>query len=316
MSDADDREAAAPQAKRGRVRRATPRSVNFRLGRRQVTQIGGQPASWREAYHVILSLDWIRFLGLVSVLFLAVNVIFATAYWIVPGSITNARPESLADAFFFSVETVSTVGYGDMFPHGVYGHIIASLETFVGLISTALATGVAFVRFSRPRARIMFAEHPVVAPFNAVPTLMIRVANERHNRLLAASVRVTLNRSETTLEGTHFRRLIDLKLARDQNPTFALTWTIMHPIDAASPFHGHTAKDLHDSDDILVVAIAATDDILNDDVHARHEYSLNRIRFDHRYADVIAVEGDRLTVDLTRFHDVHPIAAAGEDGTG
>jgi inward rectifier potassium channel len=298
----------APQ----RPRRVSNRSVSFRLGRRVVTQIGGQRASWREGYHYVLSLNWLSFLGLVALLFFTINALFGAAFWLVPGSLANARPGSFADAFFFSVETLATVGYGDMFPATFYAHVVASFETFVGLIGVAMTTGIAFVRFSRPRARIMFANHPVVASFNGVPTLMLRAANERHNLLLEASARVTLNRREVTMEGGNIRRLIDLDLARNQNPTFALTWTIMHTIDSRSPLYGRSAEQLRESDEVLIVSITGIDETLNDTIHARHEYPLSMIRLDHRYADVVMFDGDRLTVDLTQFHEVVPVPPSAE----
>jgi inward rectifier potassium channel len=282
------------------------RRTRFRLGHRIVTQIGGQRTSWRELYHVVLSLTWWGFLGAVALLFFAINSLFGALFWLVPDSLANARPGSFADAFFFSVETLATVGYGDMYPHTLYAHVVASVETFVGLIGVAMTTGIAFVRFSKPRARIMFTQHPVITRFNGAPTLMLRAANERHNLLLEASARVTLTRRELTLEGHKIRRLIDLPLLRDQNPTFALTWTIMHAIDEHSPFYGRTAADFADSDEMLIVSIVGIDETLNDTIHARHEYKLATIRFDHRHADVVMFDGDQLTVDLTRFHEIVP----------
>jgi inward rectifier potassium channel len=193
-----------------------------------------------------------------------------------------------------------------MYPATFYGHVVASLETFIGLIGVATTTGIAFVRFSRPRARIIFARHPVVTTFNGVPTLMFRAANERHNLLLEATVRVTLNRREKTLEGDDFRRLTDLELVRNQSPAFALTWTIMHPIVAGSPLQGWSPEEFEDDDGLLVVSIAGIDETLNDSVYARHEYPLSEVRFDHRFADVVTFDGEKMTVDLTRFHDVTP----------
>jgi len=291
-------------------RAARQRSIRYRLGGRQVTKIGVAPASWRETYHAVLSLSWPQFLALILVLYLGINGVFGLAYVEVPGCIANTRPGSFSDAFFFSVETLASLGYGYFYPASLYGHVVAALESLIGLFSVATMTGLVFVRFSRPHARIMFGRHAVVAPFNGVPTLMIRAANERHSQLLEASVWVTVNRAETTLEGAAFRRLIDLKLNRDRSPTFALTWTIMHPIDSASPLYGLSEQQLHDSGDFLVVSIAAIDETLNDTVHARHEYSARNIRFNHRFADVIAVDEDRLTVDLRRFHDIHALDAA------
>jgi inward rectifier potassium channel len=277
---------------------------------RQRSKIGVERARWREAYHTVLGLGWAQFLGLVLALYLGINGIFALLYASVPGCVANTRPGNLSDAFFFSVETLASLGYGYFYPATLFGHVVAACESLLGLIAVAMMTGLIFVRFSRPHARIIFTRNAVIAPFNGVPTLMIRAANERHNLLLEANVWVTINSSATTLEGDAFRRLIDLKLVRDRNPTFTLTWTIMHPIDAASPLYGLTAEQLQERGDVLVVSIAGIDETLNDTVHARHEYSAHDIVFQHRFADVIAVDAERLTVDLTRFHEIHPLAPA------
>ena len=301
---------ASPAPARRRHRQNGIRTVSFRIGRRVITQIGAEAPSWRETYHFVLGLNWFQFLALVAVLYFAINALFGAAYWLVPGSLANARPGKFSDAFFFSVETLSTVGYGEWSPATFYGHMVASIESFVGLLAVAMTTGIVFVRFSRPRARIMFSREAVVAPFNGVPTLMIRAANERHNLLLEASVRVTLIRREVTLEGVTIRRLIDLPLVRDQNPTFVLTWTVMHAIDAGSPLYGRTEEQLAESQETMVVSIVGIDETLNETVYARQEYRLGMIRFNHRFIDVVTQDGERTTVDLRRLHDLTPIEAA------
>jgi inward rectifier potassium channel len=286
------------------------RSIRYRMGARQVTKIGIAPATWRETYHAVLGMSWPRFLGVLLLLYLSINGLFGLAYFAQPGCVANARPGRFGDVFFFSVETLASLGYGFFYPATLYGHVVSALESLIGLVSVATMTGLVFVRFSRPHARVMFSRQAVIAPFNGVPTLMIRAANERHNLLLEASVWATINRAETTLEGAPFRRLIDLKLVRERNPTFTLTWTIMHPIDASSPLYGLNEAQLHDSGAILVVSMAAIDETLNDTVHARHEYAARSIRFNHRFADVIKLDEEQLTVDLRLFHDIHPLDAA------
>jgi inward rectifier potassium channel len=222
--------------------------------------------------------------------------------------VANARPGSFIDMVFFSIETLATVGYGYMNPGSTYGHVVASAEILLGMVEVAAATGLLFARFSRPTSRIMFSSVAVITPFNGVPTLMLRTGNERANLILEASVRASLVRRETTLEGQLFTRFYDLKLERDTTSVFALTWTILHKIDENSPFWGKTQKDLHDEMATLSVAISGTDDTLNDFVHARQSYSAEHIYFGYHFADIMSdkQEGDVRILDYSKFHDVHP----------
>lgn len=287
-----------------------PRRVQFQMGSTQVTKIGAARMGWTDTYHFVLGLSWPRFLALIVALFLGINLAFATAYYLLPDSIGNARPGVFADRFFFSADTFSTVGYGNMYPATLAGHALATVEMLVGLISVATVTGLVFARFSAPRARILFSDVMVVAPFNGVPTLMLRAANERHNLILEATVKVTLNRRETTVEGESFRHLIDLPLVRERTPAFSLSWTVMHPIDENSPFHGHTLEQLCEEGAVLTVSLTGMDEVLNDTVHARTDYHARQIRFGHRFVDVLERDGDSLVVDFTRFHDTQPVQAA------
>jgi inward rectifier potassium channel len=140
---------------------------------------GSSRFDMRDPYHLAVALTWPQFLATLLAIYLLVNVVFATLFWLVPGSVANARPHNFGDVFFFSIETLATVGYGEMYPATLYGHIIAAAEIVGGLGFTAIVTGLTFVRFSRPRAKLLFASNPVVAVHNGKPTLMLRVANGR-----------------------------------------------------------------------------------------------------------------------------------------
>src|SRR5262249_17886530 len=157
-----------------------------------------------------------------------VNVVFASLFWLVPGSVANARPHNFGDAFFFSIETLATVGYGEMHPTTPYGRVIAAIEIVCGLGFTAILTGLTFVRFSRPRAKLVFASHPVVAMHNGKSTLMVRVGNARLAVLLDAAAKLNVLLSATSSEGKRFRRAQELRLERAHLPAFPLTWTLMH----------------------------------------------------------------------------------------
>jgi inward rectifier potassium channel len=275
------------------------------LGERKYTKIGIRRRGWRDAYHLILALSWPEFFLLIVLIYLAANVLFAAVYGLQPGAVANTG-HGFLDRLFFSIETLSTVGYGYMYPVTVFAHVIASIEIFVGLLSVALVTGLVFARFSRPRARILFSNVAVVGGFNGVSTLMIRAANERHNLILEADVTMTLVQEETTAEGERFRRQHDLQLARHHSAAFALSWTIMHPITDRSPLHGLTRDQLEKAQAVIMVSITGLDDILEQTVHARAEYTAEQLLFNRRFVDIIIPADGQTILDLTRFHDTEP----------
>lgn len=284
------------------------KTKNPRFDRNLVTRVGETHRwHWSDTYHAILTLSWPRFFLLVIGVYLTVNLLFAGMYSLIPGTISNARPGSFIDLFFFSIETLATVGYGVMSPGSVYGHIIASTEIVLGMLVTAVLTGLLFARFSRPTARVLFSRVMVVTKFNGISTLMLRAGNERNNLILEASVRVTMIRKERTLEGEIFYRVYDLKLDRDRSSAFALSWTVMHRIDESSPLHGKTAEDLVLDEAVFHVAISGQDETLNDTVHARQSYETEDVLFGSRFADILFErETGKWALDFSKFHDVKP----------
>jgi inward rectifier potassium channel len=225
--------------------------------------------------------------------------VFATLYLLQPGAIANQAPEGFLGAFFFSVETLATVGYGDMHPATLYAHVVATVEIFLGMANVALITGVMFARFSRPRARILFAQNPVVTTMDGRQTLMIRLANARQNMIVDASAKLRLLRSETTPEGVTFRRIYDLKLRRSEQPLFILGWSLMHDIDAQSPlFSPHGT-----SDSTLVLSINGVDETTGQTLLSRYTYEHTKIRWGHRYVDLLYDDGaGRAHMDYARIH--------------
>ncbi len=175
----------------------------------------GLPRPWlRDVYHHTLRIGWCRFLLLGGLLYIALNLGFALLYLAQPGAIANARPGSFADAFFFSVQTVASIGYGQMYPATTYANLVMTVEAASGLLILALATGLVFARFSRPTARILFSRVAVIGPHNGRPTFSFRLANQRRNQILQAEVAVTLLRDEQTAEGVMLRRFYELSLTR------------------------------------------------------------------------------------------------------
>jgi inward rectifier potassium channel len=264
-----------------------------------------------------VAFTWPQFLATLLGLYLSANTLFALLYLVVPGSVANARPYNFGDAFFFSLETLATVGYGEMYPGSLYGHCVASAEIICGLAFTAILTGLTFVRFSRPRAKFLFADHPVVTVQNGVPTLMVRVANGRANSMADATGKLNALIDEKTAEGTSFRRATELRLLRSHIPVFPLTWTLMHPLDEKSPLHGFDAKKFASADTRLFLSMQARDPTLAAIVYQLANYAPSDVLFGMRYVDIISQEQDGTPLaDLTRISEVEPDSGAGVDGSG
>jgi inward rectifier potassium channel len=272
----------------------------------------GLPRPWFSyLYHFALRISWSRFLLLGIGFYIAANALFALIYLIPGDAIANARPGSFADAFFFSIQTIATIGYGVMAPATFYGNLIVAIETAFGLIFFAVATGLVFARFSRPTARVLFSRVAVIAPHNGVPTLSFRAANLRHNQILQAEVRVVLLRDEETQEGETIRRFYDLKLARERSPVFAMTFTVMHAIDRDSPLYGATADTLQAQNAELILTGTGIDETIAQPVHVRTSYLPHEIMWGHRFADLFGwTEDGRRVIDYRRFHDTVALPAA------
>ncbi len=262
---------------------------------------------WRDPYHVALTLSWPRFFASLLVMDLVINFVFALLYLAQPGSVKNAAPGSLADAFFFSVETLATVGYGEMAPGSAYGHVVASAEIFCGMAFVAITAGLLFVRFSRPRARFLYAENAVVGTFNGQRTLMIRVGNGRATPLTDAHAILTALVNEWSKEGQFYRRIHDLPLVRTHIPIFGLTWTLMHAIDEKSPLHGLDAPEFGKRIARIFLAIDARDPALAARVHDAKDYNPGEVLFGRRYMEAVTVDDEGRTVaDLTRLSRTEP----------
>jgi inward rectifier potassium channel len=271
----------------------------------QVVRLGIDREWFGDLYHRTLTISWPRFLAVSLAVYLAINSVFAALYLLQPGSINNARPGAITDAFFFSVETIATIGYGVMSPATVYANMLMTVESACGLLLVALTTGLVFARFSRPTARVLFSNVAVVGPYNGVPTLSIRLANQRRTQMLAAEVTMTLVRDEMSEEGELTRRFYDLKLTRDRSPVFALTFRVMHPIEGDSPLYGMNYEKLAEQHAEIVVIAGGVDETLAQPVNARTSYLPHEIMWSHRFADVFGwTEDGRRAIDFRRFHDI------------
>jgi inward rectifier potassium channel len=269
--------------------------------------IKGQDLSrWKDAYHAVLVVPWSVFLLGCASVFALINGVFALLYMADPNGIANA--DGFWGYFLFSVQTLGSANYTVMVPRSVYANIIVSTEAFFGIINLALVTGMVFARFSRPFARVIFSNVAVVTPFDGVPTLMFRAANQRGNQIFDASVTVSLARQVVTREGHQMRRFEELKLVRARSPLFALSWTIMHQIDETSPLRGVDRDMLADVQGEIIVMLRGTDETLADIIFARHSYTADEILMGRRFVDVLTIaENGRRIVNLHRFHDTEPL---------
>jgi inward rectifier potassium channel len=283
------------------------------IGRRDIITHGMPKLFWHDIFHYTMTATWPAFFTVVGGLFLALNGLFAALYGLAPAGIANHQSGDFWGAFYFSVETFATVGYGDMHPQTPLAHIIATLEIFTGMSFVALFTGIMFARFSRPRARILFADHPVVGPYNGKPTLMIRAANARQNVIVDASAKLRILRSETSLEGESMRRLHDLKLLRDQHPMFIIGWNLMHVIDEDSPLWGVTPEQLAEDNVGLVLTIEGIDETTSQLMQSRFSYSHDAIRWNHRYEDMLSTDANGVDhMNYGQFHKTRPVGPDGK----
>jgi inward rectifier potassium channel len=276
----------------------------IRFGGREIITEGLHLSFWTDISHRCLTASWPAFIGGAVLVFIAFNAVFASFYWIGNQPIANVPGGAYIDYVYFSIETLSTAGYGDMHPQTHYGHFVAAVELFTGIFSMSLMTGLIFARFSRPKARLLFVEHPVVTSHEGKPTLMLRLANERHNIISNATAKLWLFKNIVSMEGETLRRFYELPLTKDLNPGLALSWTLYHVLDEKSPLYQTNAEDLEASKASFVVVVTGYDVVAAQTVHARKPYDHSDIRFGHRYADILDTSDDgRLRVDYGRFHD-------------
>ena len=282
--------------------------LKFRHGRLEIPNIDVWYTHWREPYYLLLTVPWWGFFVLAIVAYIAANAIFAIGYLLGGDCIANANPGSFSDAFFFSVQTLASIGYGAMYPTTTYANVLVTVEAFAGTVGIALVTGLAFTKFSQPTAKVMFSKVATVSNHNGIPTLMIRAANKRLNQIIEAEVRLYLMQDEVSAEGIFMRRFYLLKLLRNQTPKFALSWTVMHPIDRDSPLWGATSESLAQTRATIVVSFTGIDETVSQVLHAFYQYGANDILWQHRFADIIHPTSDEnFYVDYSNFHNAFPI---------
>ena len=290
--------------------------VAVRLGDDELIKIGAHRYDWHNPYHFALTISWRSFFALMAAIDITVNVIFALIFLAGDDPIVNAHRGSVMDAFFFSVETFSTVGYGVMSPNTFYAHVVATADILCGVTFTALFTGLIFVRFSKPRAHMVYADHPVVATHNGKPTLMIRFASATVSMMTGAMARLNVLLLRPSAEGRTYRQAMELPLVRSFIPVLMLSWTLMHEVNEDSPLHGMTADDLIEADARLFLTIEARDHALGALVVDVKTYAAEDVLFGVAYQDIIDYRRGRTQVDLRRISNVEPDSGNVEDNVG
>jgi inward rectifier potassium channel len=270
---------------------------------------------WRDLYRTVLSLSWPRFALFVLAVYLGINLLFAAAYTLGGQCIAEMPAGSFSSAFFFSVQTLSTVGFGHLYPADFYGDLLTTLEIIVGMFFTAAVTGLIFVRFSRPVARLEFSNAMVVSPFDGKLSLQLRVANLQPQPMVEAEFRIMLIRSERVLEGDDFRRFYALKLDFDRLIMFPSALTIRHTIDENSPLFGISAAEFAKSDTRFMASIVCIDTVTQSPVQSQADYHTGDVRFGHRFAEIYTEHEDgRLSVDYGRLHETEPVPPTAAEG--
>ena len=285
-----------------------PRPVYVRAGQVEFLKLNLKRREYRDAYQWLLSLSWPEFATLIAGIYIFLNLIFAEFYALGGDCIAGMTPGSYVSAFFFSVQTLATVGYGHWYPQTLYGHILTTIEIIFGVFGLAVMTGLIFVRFSRPAARILFSRSIVIGSLNGRPTLMLRVGNLRAQSMVEAEFRITFSRDEPILEGDTFRYFYDLKLHFSRLISFPAALTLRHTIDEQSPLYGETLESLEASRAVFVASVVGIDPVIPAAVQTQYDYTWRDVRFGERFVEIYSESGDRkLTVDFGRLHDTEPI---------
>lgn len=286
-----------------------PTPVAFRSGQVEFVKVNTDAWRWRDVYRWLLSLRWPQFAVFAATLYITLNVLFAALYSFQQNSIAGSTGGHwFFDCFFFSVQTLATVGYGHMYPQTLYGHIVTTIEIMSGLFLLAVMTGLIFVRFSRPIARVAFSRSIVIAPLNGKSTLMVRVGNENHHSMVEAEFRIMFSRDEPLIEGGDFRYFYNLKLHFDRLTVFPAALTLRHVIDETSPLHQATPESLETERALFFVSVVGVDPVIAAAVQTQQDYTWRDVRFGERFVEIYTQSGQgQLTVDYGRLHETESV---------
>ena len=294
-----------------RLRHRRPREFSIQSGSVEFVKVNTDAWQWRDIYRWLLGLSWPKFALFVGAVYIGLNLLFAALYSIDPNSVAGRTSTNwFLDCFFFSVQTLATVGYGHMYPQTLYGHLVSTFEIMTGIFLIAVMTGLIFVRFSRPIARVVFSRSMVIGPLNGKPTLMVRVGNENHHSMVEAKFRIMYSRDQQLAEGGDFRYFDDLKLHFQQLTVFPAVLTLRHEINETSPLHGATIESLEAERALFFVSVVGIDPVIAAEVQTQKDYSWRDLKFGQRFVEIYHESKGktrRLTVDYGRLHDTEPV---------
>lgn len=291
------------------IARSSRRRLLNRDGTFNVLREGLDPLASISFYHWALTISWPVFLAAITGLYVALNAVFAVAFLLCgPDALhaTSPLPQSSAffRAFFFSVQSFATIGYGHIVPVGLAANLLVTLEALINIVGVALATGLVFARFSRPSAKIIYSNQAIIAPYRNGTALEFRIANLRNSQIIEMEAKVILSRIEI-IEGTTARKFYELRLERSHVTFFALSWTIVHPIDATSPMFGWSERDLNSADAEILILLTGTDETSSSIVHSRSSYKAEEIVWNAKFSNIFmrTREGGVMGMNLSKIHD-------------
>lgn len=271
----------------------------------KVEHIGGKSSLFHDLYYKVIKLSWTRFFIYAAILNIALNFVLASTYLLLGAKIENARPGSLWDAFMFSFQTSITIGHGHFLPGNSIAHQLVVLDTLTGIFFAAIVTGLAFAKFARLRAKIIFSDKIILTTFDGKPALMFRLANARDSHIVDASLNAASLLPYTSSEGHELRRFYKLNLSSNSNPTFTLSWTAIHIIDENSPLHGASFEDFSKDNLVIFVSFTGIDGVLSQMVHANYRYTHKEIVKAKKFVDILDFDGhSTYQLNLNDFHSI------------
>ncbi len=292
------------------VARSSHQRLLNRDGTFNVVREGLDPISALSLYHWSLTISWPLFLTAITVAYIAINALFAVAFLLCgSGALqaTTAIPEgsAFARAFFFSVQSFATIGYGHIVPVGLAANLLVTIEALINIVGVALATGLVFARFSRPMAKIIYSDNAIVAPYRNVTALEFRIANQRSSQIIEIEAKVILSKIES-VGGVTARKFYELKLERSRVTFFALSWTIVHPIVPTSPLYGLSEEDLLTADAEIMILLTGTDETSSQIVHSRSSYKANEVIWNAKFSNIFmrTRDGGVIGMDVSRINDI------------
>lgn len=292
------------------IARSSRQRLLNRDGTFNVVREGLGPVSRLSLYHWSLTISWPAFLGAITALYIGINAVFAIAFLLCgPSALYSTtsvpEPASFSRAFFFSVQSFATIGYGYVIPVGLAANLLVTLEALINIVGVALATGLVFARFSRPMAKIIYSQHAVIAPYRDGAALEFRIANQRSSQIIEMEAKVILSKIEH-IAGATSRKFYELRLERSRVAFFALSWTVVHPIDRTSPLFGLTEEDLREADAEILILLTGTDETSSQIVHSRSSYKADELVWHAKFANIFmrTREGGVMGMDLSRIHDI------------